>query len=240
MQNRYTGDIGDFAKYGLLRALGAGLRIGIAWYLFPDEPHNSDGGHVEYLEDPAKWRDMDPELYDRLRAIVQSDRRDVQQIEESGLFHDALFSSVPLAFRGDAKSRAKQRADWFRDVLIKLADCNVVFADPDNGLCEDRQFSTSDKAAWKRIPLSEAHVLAAGRTGVIYHHNTRRRGGHRSEIEHWLKLLGPDATALYWRRYSNRTFFVVHPTREIERRLREFGKKWAPHCKLHTLGESAR
>ena len=33
MQDRYTGDIGDFAKYGLLRALEAGHRLGVAWYL---------------------------------------------------------------------------------------------------------------------------------------------------------------------------------------------------------------
>ena len=29
MQNRYTGDIGDYAKYGLLRALADGQRL--AW-----------------------------------------------------------------------------------------------------------------------------------------------------------------------------------------------------------------
>ena len=43
MQNRYTGDIGDFAKYGLLRALCPGHRLGVAWYLYPDESHNEDG-----------------------------------------------------------------------------------------------------------------------------------------------------------------------------------------------------
>lgn len=50
MQNRYTGDIGDFSKLGLLRTLhSAGLSIGLNWYLTPDETHNSDGRHVGYL-----------------------------------------------------------------------------------------------------------------------------------------------------------------------------------------------
>lgn len=51
MQNRYTGDIGDFSKLGLLRALrNADLSIGLNWYLTPDETHNSDGRHVSYLD----------------------------------------------------------------------------------------------------------------------------------------------------------------------------------------------
>ena len=34
MQNRYTGDIGDFGKLGLLRVLQeSGLTIGVNWYL---------------------------------------------------------------------------------------------------------------------------------------------------------------------------------------------------------------
>ncbi len=51
MQNRYTGDIGDFGKLGLLRALRAsGLSIGVNWYLVPDEGHNNDGKHTKYPE----------------------------------------------------------------------------------------------------------------------------------------------------------------------------------------------
>ena len=38
MQDRYTGDIGDFGKLGLLRVLQAqGLTIGVNWYLTPDK-----------------------------------------------------------------------------------------------------------------------------------------------------------------------------------------------------------
>ena len=33
MQNRYVGDIGDYVKYGLLRALADGRQLGVAWYL---------------------------------------------------------------------------------------------------------------------------------------------------------------------------------------------------------------
>ena len=57
MQNRYVGDVGDFAKYALLRRLAGSLeerpiRLGIVWCLYPDESHNSDGSHVSYLRRP--------------------------------------------------------------------------------------------------------------------------------------------------------------------------------------------
>ena len=74
MQNRYVGDIGDYIKYALLRALSSGLMLGVAWYLYPDEDHKPDGKHVQYLDDPQRWRHLDPELFDALKQIVESNR----------------------------------------------------------------------------------------------------------------------------------------------------------------------
>jgi len=234
MQDRYTGDIGDFAKFGLLRALSRGRKLGIAWYLFPDESHNDDGKHIPYLDEPDKWRHLDPELFDGLRVIVRSGQRNVQLIEESGLLANAVFSSALLQFEGAPDGRGRQRADWFRQSLIDLAGCDLVFADPDNGLCEDNTFDIENRKKWKSLPLSEAHVLSAGRVGILYHHNTRRRGGHREEICHWLDLLGRNAIALRWRTISPRTFFILNPTIEIRSRVDRFLADWLPHCEFHT------
>ena len=35
MQDKYVGDMGDYFKYGLLRCLTKGNKLGIFWYLFP-------------------------------------------------------------------------------------------------------------------------------------------------------------------------------------------------------------
>jgi hypothetical protein len=56
MKNQYVGDLIDFAKYGLLRALaGAGgerlFRLGLVWYLTPDDGRD-DGGRIHYLSEP--------------------------------------------------------------------------------------------------------------------------------------------------------------------------------------------
>src|ERR1700751_1672101 len=46
MQNRYVGDIGDYLKLSILRALLPGYRLGVAWRLFPDKAHNGFGPSV--------------------------------------------------------------------------------------------------------------------------------------------------------------------------------------------------
>jgi len=234
-QNRFTGDIGDFTKFGLLRALSKEQRLGVVWYLYPDENHNQNGRHIAYLDDPKHWRHLDPVLFDGIQEIVRSGFRDVRTIENSGLLGDATFFRKPLSFEGNTESRTKQRAAWFREALSGLGDSRVIFADPDNGLCEDRIYQMESKPHWKRMPLSEAHVLTAGRTGIFYHHNSRWPGGHIKEIQHWMSLLGPDTIGLYWRRYSNRTFFIVHPRADIKYRVNEFAQLWAPHFELVSL-----
>ncbi len=55
MQNRYTGDVGDFGKYGLLRALCSDdgkrkLKLGVNWYLVPDMGNPGDGGFIDYVQ----------------------------------------------------------------------------------------------------------------------------------------------------------------------------------------------
>ena len=77
MQDRYTGDIGDFGKLGLLRQLSTRSSIGVNWYLVPDERHNRDGRHIEYLTKNS-FQICDPLLFDALARIVGStDRKSV-------------------------------------------------------------------------------------------------------------------------------------------------------------------
>ena len=84
MQNKYVGDIGDFGKYGLLRALTGHqttsasephLTLGVVWYLFPNETTTADGKFIGYLRRTAandtKFRDCDRPLYDTLRCLVK-------------------------------------------------------------------------------------------------------------------------------------------------------------------------
>ena len=113
MQNRYTGDIGDFSKLGLLRTMrSAGLTIGLNWYLTPDETHNSDGRHVAYLGQ-EKFLACDESLWLGLRAIVEADQREVRFMENDGILQATFFTEC-LDFSGMKKhERAACRAAWF-------------------------------------------------------------------------------------------------------------------------------
>ena len=235
MQDRYVGDIGDFVKYGLLRCLGTGKRLGVAWYLRTagDITKAQDGRYTTYLEESERWRSLDPALFDGLRELLGSGSRTVAAIEQSVLLEGAVFAAEPLDISNvPVRERERWRRDWFGRARAKLIECTLVFADPDNGLYPNARFSYTRKENTKHIPRFEAEELAEGRSAVIYHHNSRFRGGHKREIRHWMNQLPGCTHAYYWRPFSQRTFFVINPDAEMEHRLEEFEQTWKGHGKL--------
>lgn len=233
MQDRYTGDIGDYVKLGLLRALSVGRHLGIAWYLYPDEAHNGDGRHVRYLQQPEKWRALDADLFDALNTVVAT-RRAVNAIEASGVIA-ANFHSVPLT-SGNLpwQRRSGWRSAWFDSLKQVMNGADIVFADPDNGLVDDDPQRRGKSKFGKQMPLAEVLGLANGRSAVIYHHNTRRAGGHDAEVDHWLGQLGPDTLAVRATSHSCRTFFVLNSDAELRKRISDFCDRWSKHgVRLH-------
>ena len=235
MQDRYVGDVGDYVKYGLLRMLAPGHRLGVAWYLHPDEAHNDDGKHDAYLKDPEAWAQLDAPLFDAMGRI-RGRRGGVADVEVAGLLPGAVYSNACLNFRGTGPERGAWRRRWFEGVVEDLADCDLVFADPDNGLCPDHRFRHGRYLDWKRLPKAEADALASRRCAVLYHHNTRYKGGHAVEIQSWLRGFPDGTLALRARSGTSRTFFVVNPSPDIEGRVVAFAQDWAAaQIELHRL-----
>ncbi len=233
MQNRYAGDIGDYIKLALLRHLSVGKNLGIAWYLHPDENLNSDGKHTSYLTDKEKWRPLDPELFDTLTKVV-SKTRSIAALQTSGMLN-AVYWSEPLAIASVlASKRCDYRSRWFNAALKQLKTCNLIFADPDNGIIDDGEHRRRQPTFGKQMPLFEVLTISNSRTAIIYHHNTRFKGGHDAEVDHWLAQLGPDAIAVRANAYSCRTFFIVNPDIETKNRAEGFCKQWSDHkVRLH-------
>ena len=250
MQDQYVGDIADYARSALLRALSKNRQLGVAWYLRPDAG-NTDGKHIDYLKQPEVWRRLDEGLFDGLKDIIDKwkscvGERSVAEFEKRRLLPTEVFAGKLLDTDIPSSAwrrRRKWRADWFEDVMATLSGCDIVFADPDNGLYEDgtngteNKWSGSRKKDLKRLPLKEACQLAkkpdgSKRTAIIYHHNTRLPGGHRKEIQCWMKRLPGCTHAFYWQRYSNRTFFVLNPYDGMEILLKQFADTWKEHGEL--------
>jgi hypothetical protein len=137
MQNKYVGDIGDFGKYALLRHLAkANLPLGVNWYLTPDEDHCGDGRLTAYL-DSGLMADHDSELFAELYRLVKNERRNVREVEASGILPSSTsYYSRPLDWTQAASGAARlsYRAAWHQDALAAMENSKLVFLDPDNGL----------------------------------------------------------------------------------------------------------
>ena len=132
--SRFVGDVGDYLKLGILRALSPGYHLGVAWWLFPDEAHNRDGRHISYLDRPDQWRHFDPDLFDALRGIVSSSRRSVRELEAANILPGDTFASEFVPTGGPPTQRGQARHEWLRSIRRRLEAADLLFLDPDNGL----------------------------------------------------------------------------------------------------------
>lgn len=230
MQDRYSGDIGDYVKLAILRALALGQRLGVGWWLYPDEIHNGDGRHTGYLDQPQTWRAFDPDCFDHLKAVVASGERRVAALEHDDLLPGAVFFREPVPTGGLSGARRAARATWLKRLLVAVAPCNLVFLDPDNGL-ETKGFDLGATKAGKSVALSELQALQRpGRALLVYHHQTRMRGGHEFELEHWgqrLRAAGfNQVDALRASPFSARAFFLLDGSPEIRARAAQLAERW--------------
>jgi hypothetical protein len=230
MQDRYAGDIGDYVKFAILRALSSGRRVGVAWWLFPDSGPAGDGRHISYLRASAKWRHLDPGIFDALGQMVKSGRRGVAALEEANLLPNAVyFSELIPAGASSAETRALRGA-WFARCQALLKDCDLVFLDPDNGF-ETKGFSLGARDAGKHVSLEALTALRQpGRMLVVYHHHTRQSGGHAAELGRWadrLRARGFDRVdALRASPYSPRAFFLLDAGDEMRAAAVALAKRW--------------
>jgi hypothetical protein len=169
MKNQYVGDINDYRKYGLLRAIldATNLRLLVGWMLTSND-RSADGKRTDYLNDPNRWAHYDPPLFDGLKTLLSNaSKRSVTLIERSGLLPAVTYHSdvVPI--------RAQQRTAWF-DTLRATADRrDLVFLDPDIGLeVKSKAFGRKDSTQyvyWHEIE----RLWADGRSLLVYQHFPR-------------------------------------------------------------------
>ena len=213
MQNRYAGDIGDFGKFGLLRYLSrTGLRIGVNWYLTPDETHNGDGSHTAYLRNET-YRACDGELFEALGKIVNPPgRRSVASLKEAGILNAVYYDKV-LDFRC-APDRAEKRRKWHADALDCLADAEIVFLDPDNGLMVPSAAKTARANKYAELSEIADYCRRPRKTSVIWYQHKARRGDefYRDQFRDILKMeefRGMCGMGLKFSPVSQRYYFLL-------------------------------
>lgn len=175
MQNRYFADVGDFGKYGMLRYINrSNLKLGINWYLVPDESHNNDGKHDSYLFQ-EHFKICDHELHSSLKIL--RDTRSVKCLQNAHLLApDTVFYDTQLDYslNDDYIARLATRSTWHMTALQTLQDCDIIFLDPDNGLQVDSVSLTSKKGN-KYIAIDElADYYRLGKSIIFYNHRERK------------------------------------------------------------------
>jgi len=246
VQNRYTGDIGDFGKYGLLRALARDdLRLGVVWYLNPREDGNHDGSLVEYLETAKEdiYRGADPTLYHALRQLVKDNHRNVAAVRERAVLPRAtLFYDEPLTFDGIPRGARKQhRESWCRRAVRAVAEADLVFLDPDHGISLNTK-NRFRKRGPKHVYLDELSPYFEGNKSVIVYHHSDRSASLNDQINSKLRVLAECGWARWvfsFHRLQVRFYFVISSAahRRIlkERSLQFTEGPWRNHFKLHGL-----
>ena len=242
MQDRFVGDVGDFGKYGLLRALtrglagceqdkptgygdgGRALRLGVIWYYVATNGQLPPLGRAfQYLFNPSPGEqrlvECDLELLEIMRRLIGQGQRSVAAVEQS----DALPADT-VYFRDEVPANARVRFEWFALAANSVGECDLVFLDPDNGLnnAAGQQFATYEEAA---------QLWMQGKSLVIYQ-ALKRNGNaeeqiqaHADQLRNALGIYGPAGKiiALRFHRTLARIFFVIpNPANpEIARLLRE-------------------
>lgn len=218
MKNKYFGDVGDFGKFGLLTALSAGpLKLGVNWYLTRDD-YNSDGNHIEYFNKPD-FLTCDQVLHNFLKNCIINNQRRVSELSKLSRFAETPFYEEILDIEGvkalsesGRREREKRRAEWFEESLTRLARCNLIFCDPDNGI-ETKSLSKTGKDSVKYTFKSEINsMIDNGFSLVIYNHRDRS-----TEVEYKRRIADiynavsyrTKMRVLRFNRYSVRDYIIL-------------------------------
>jgi hypothetical protein len=230
VKNQYFGDINDYRKYGLLRALcGDELSLAVGWMLTADDG-SADGRRLEYLDRPLLYRPFDPPLFDFLEQAVRGDGvRDVERIESSGLLGDAAFHRALLT---DDPAR---RERFFKEALSLARGRSLIFFDPDNGL-EVKSIPAGRRGSCKYLYRAELRAAwAAGHSLLVYQHFPRvdRRRYLRELAAETTAALGAKRLVAAWT--SHVAFLLLpRPAHEpqVDRGLDRLRTRWSTEFEI--------
>jgi hypothetical protein len=228
VRHNFVNDIGDYAKYALLRALCANgqatIRLGVIWYLTDHTEQNGDGRKRAHLSQDG-WGNLDPDLLKSMRRIegtlASQDELDVSLIEASDILppDTAYFSEAIPRLERSVHQRVLARAAWFSRAQQAVARCNLVFLDPDNGL-EVRSAPITSPLASKYATVAEIAALLENGTGVVlYQHGSRTPWPIQRERVCAQITSGTDRAvtirSLRFGAFGARAFFCVAPCRYL-------------------------
>lgn len=185
MQHRYSGDIGDFGKFLLLKRLFPQERIATIWYLYPDETHNNDGSHKVHRANPKLFERcsaIDPQMSALFDAIHESGGRHVDRFAQLGVLERGVYFSEPIIGEGRG-----YRARWLKSALecVTRHDAAVVCLDPDNGVepLSMQQYSTLKQGKYATYAEIETFFALPSTEYVVIYQHFHRQHAHQAQMQ---------------------------------------------------------
>jgi len=131
-----------------------------------------DGQRIDYLTNPDAWRARDPLLFDFLRKSLDAGQRDVGVFEASSLLPGAHYFGDLL------DDNAPCRTAYFVKALRALADADLLFFDPDNGV-EVPSIPYGRTGSCRYLYWREVEqVISTGASVLIFQHWKRESRQH--------------------------------------------------------------
>ncbi len=262
MQDRFVGDIGDFGKYGLLRALTGlwdwerggplpeckRLSLGVVWCVPDTEIAGTSDGHgqnVSYLFNEmvkSRFQRCDPALFNAMKNTV-CNIRNLQEIERSQILGlDTIFYNAPIPLG--------TRKQWIDDAVSHTSKAKIVFLDPDVGVADPekdrapKQTSYRRKDASQYVFLSEISKFMQGKTVIIYQ-SFGRKISHLNQMKKWeiqLRKEFPQVSPciLKFNSQSPRAFIILpaaqHADLIDERLAKMLAGPWKQHFERYAGG----
>jgi hypothetical protein len=172
MKNQYVGDINDYFKYSLIEIISEVLseKVLVAWMLTGNDDRN-DGNKLNYLKNEKNERQFNPELFDKLKSIDQSNRR-IEDVQKN-LSDKYKFHSETLV---DCKEKRKK---YFQSLSVKAREADWVFFDPDTRI-EVISVKQGNKNSSQYLFWNEIEQIAKMKKDLlIYQHFPR---GEKHEV----------------------------------------------------------
>lgn len=175
MQDRYAGDIGDFGKIALLRALQSqGLSVAVNWYHVKPlgVEQKADGSFKQedgkYLI-PDHLQVCDERLAKSLTKIAISKNRSIKALEKQSLIPRAKYYRDPVT--------VEEREGWHAHALTALNGVDIVFLDPDNGMLVKSVGKRSVRSVKYTFYEEVSDYIKRGQSVLVYNHRGRKPEG---------------------------------------------------------------
>lgn len=184
MQNRYTGDIGDFGKFLLLKYLFPNESIATIWYLYPDESHNTDGSHTVEEGNIKVYQhcsSIDPAMSEQFNAIHREPSRHVGLFETYPVLPNAHYFKEPIVGEGE-----DYRHGWVKRAMsfIEETQSRVVCLDPDNGIepASMAKLTTNKQGKYATYAELEAFFEIGCVNHLVIYQHFHRQGPHETQM----------------------------------------------------------